>query len=73
MTAIKPKNELVKLVGRTKNINALYSVPKSSVNENYVEQIANNFILRNNIQKLPIDVVDIARNNDWFLIPFTKQ
>lgn len=72
MIEIKPQNDVIKLIGRTKNNNAIFNVQKSSVNENIVEQIANNFILSNNIRRLPIDVVDIAKNNNWFLIPFSK-
>lgn len=72
MTAIKRIKDNTNFISKTKNNNELYSIKQSSTKESIIEHITNNFILKNNLQKLPIDVVDVARNNGWVLIPFTK-
>ncbi len=73
MTMIKKTNNEIKLIGRTKNNNNLLRVDhKRSNNESIIEEIADSFILKNNVYRLPVDVVEIVKNNGWFLLPFTK-
>lgn len=74
MITIKNDNTTnINLIGRTKGNENLYCVDQCLfIDEKGIEEVANRFILNNNISRLPVDVIEIAKHSGWVLIPFTK-
>lgn len=64
----------IKVIGRSRiNVDAYEYNPKYYINYERIKISVDNFILKNKISILPIDVVNIALNNGWVVIPYSKM
>lgn len=61
-----------KLIGRTRINIDNYDVDLTNINYSKINKLSQDFMLKNRIAVLPVDVVTIAKNNNWIIIPYSK-
>ena len=65
-------NPTYKIIGRTRINIDQYDVKVSNKNYLRVKKLAKDFIIRNKISILPVDVLQIAQQNNWLVIPYSR-
>ncbi len=65
------KND-IKLIGRTRINIDNYDIVLSEELKKTVEKLAKDFLIQNKISVLPVDVVTVARQNNWVVIPYSQ-
>lgn len=65
-------NSNIKIIGRTRVNIENYDVDFSKIDYARINELSTQFILGNNIDRLPVDVVSIAIQNSWSVIPYSQ-
>lgn len=61
-----------KLIGRTRVNIDNYDVSLSIIDYFRIENMVKDFIIANEINELPVDLIEIAYKNDWIIMPYSK-
>lgn len=68
---MKKKNS-IKILGRTRKKIEFFVEDANLINYEQIDRLVISFMLKNNLKDLPIDVIELAKANDWMVIPYSK-